>query len=117
MPQLQLKPTHKVVQEYYDSLAKFKPLGIKHEGAVRSAFQTLLESCGRQFDWKLVPEFAVIPLNLDGFRFSDDYQSGKKSEIKSRVAAQFVGWEKDHALFARELEKVIRALDADAWAL
>ena len=51
-----------------------------------------------------------IPLNLGGFLFSADYQSGKKAEITSRVAANFVGWEKDHALFDRELEKVIRAL-------
>jgi len=29
------------------------------------------------------------------------------------VAANFVGWEKDHALFDRELEKVIRALQTD----
>src|ERR1035441_9905356 len=53
---------------------------------------------------------ALIPLNLDGFLFSADYQGGKKAEITSRVAANFVGWEKDHALFDRELEKVIRAL-------
>jgi hypothetical protein len=53
---------------------------------------------------------ALIPLNLDGFLFSADYQSGKKAEITNRVAANFVGWEKDPALFDRELEKVIRAL-------
>ena len=53
---------------------------------------------------------ALIPLNLDGFLFGADYQRGKKAEITSRVAANFVGREKDRALFDRELEKVIRAL-------
>jgi hypothetical protein len=53
---------------------------------------------------------ALIPLNLDGFLFSADYQSAKKAEITSRIAANFVGWEEDHTLFDRELEKVIRAL-------
>jgi hypothetical protein len=53
---------------------------------------------------------ALIPLNLDGFLFSADYQSGKKAEITSRVAANFVGWEKNHALFDRELGIVLRAL-------
>jgi hypothetical protein len=56
---------------------------------------------------------ALIPLNLDGFLFSPDYRSGKKTEVTSRVAANFVGWEKDHELFDRELEKVIRALRTD----
>ena len=59
MPTLELKPTHKVVAAYYDSLAQFAKLGIKHEGAVRSAFHELLESCARQFNWKLVPEYAL----------------------------------------------------------
>jgi hypothetical protein len=59
MPTLTLKPAHKVVSAYYDSLAKFAKLGIKHETAVRSAFQELLEHCARQFDWKLVPEYRI----------------------------------------------------------
>ena len=56
---------------------------------------------------------ALIPLNLDGFLFSADCQSGKKAEITSRATANFVGSEKDHALFDRELERVIRALRTD----
>jgi hypothetical protein len=38
------------------------------------------------------------------------YQSGKEAEVTSRVTANFVGWEKDPALFDREVEKVIRTL-------
>ena len=59
MPSLSLKPTHKAVIAYYDSLAKFANLSIQHEAAVRSAFQELLDHCARQFDWKLVPEYAI----------------------------------------------------------
>ena len=59
MPSLTLKPTHKAVTAYYDSLAKFAKLGVKHETAVRSAFQELLEHCARQFDWKLIPEYRI----------------------------------------------------------
>jgi hypothetical protein len=57
---------------------------------------------------------ALIPLNLDGFLFSADYQSGKKPEIISRVAANFVGWGTDNRLFDAEMKKVIRALRVDA---
>jgi predicted helicase len=56
---LSLKPTHKAVTTYYDALARFEKLGVKHETAVRSAFQELLEHCARQFEWKLVPEYAI----------------------------------------------------------
>jgi acyl carrier protein len=76
------------------------------DGEISRAFQKeapLMKERGKKI-------LALIPLNLDGFLFSDEYQSGKKTEIKSRVAANFVGWEKDPALFDRELGKVIRAL-------
>jgi len=79
------------------------------DGEINRAFQkevAIMKESGRKV-------LALIPLNLDGFLFSDDYQSGKKAEIKSRIAANFVRWEKDHALFDGELEKVIRALRMD----
>ena len=59
MPTLTLKPTHKSIREYYTALDRYAQLGVTHETAVRSAFQFLLESCGRQFDWTLVPEHSI----------------------------------------------------------
>lgn len=45
MPTLSLKPTPQPVKAYYKSLAEL------HEGAVRSAFQVLLEARGRQVQY------------------------------------------------------------------
>ena len=38
---LALKPNHATVKAYYETLNQFGQLYIDHEGAVRSAFQTL----------------------------------------------------------------------------
>ena len=76
---MNLKPTHKPIRAYYAALGQFERLGITfpaankthihpgqferlgitHETAVRSAFQALLEHCGRQCQWTLVPEYAI----------------------------------------------------------
>ena len=57
MQRLELKATHKPVQNYYAALRQFDNLGVTHETAVRSAFQGLLDHCARQHDWTLVPEW------------------------------------------------------------
>ena len=59
MQRLELKPTHKPVQNYYAALRQFDDLGVTHETAVRSAFQGLLDHCARQHDWTLVPEWEI----------------------------------------------------------
>ena len=59
MAGLSLKPTHKPVAAYYDALAQFERLGVKHEGAVRSAFQSLLEHCARQAGRTLIPKYQI----------------------------------------------------------
>lgn len=79
------------------------------DGEINRAFQKeaqLMKERGKRV-------LALIPLNLDGFLFSSDYKSGKKTEITSRVAANFVGSEHDVELFEQELEKVLRALRSD----
>lgn len=54
---------------------------------------------------------SLIPLNLDGFLF--DWDNGKAQQVKSRLAADFIGWETDNGTFERELEKLVKALRAD----
>ena len=62
MPSLTLKPTHKPIKAYRAAIKQFDRLGVTHETAVRSAFQSLLEYCARQFNLTLVPEHSITPL-------------------------------------------------------
>src|SRR5688500_1541131 len=59
MPTLSLRPSHKAVAAYYESLEGFATLGATHELAVKTAFSTLLEVAAKPFGWKLVPEYSM----------------------------------------------------------
>ena len=56
MPPLNIKPSHKPIKQYYAELQEYDSIGAKHEGAVRTAFQNLLQHYSRQADLILVCE-------------------------------------------------------------
>jgi len=53
------------------------------------------------------------PLNLDGFMFTEAWQSGKKRLVMSRLVANFTGCENDNSKFEGEFDRVIKALRAN----
>ena len=131
MPNLNLKPTHKPVKAYYESLERFERLGVEHETAVRSAFQSLLETCGKPFRWTLVPEHSIaLPKNkrivvdgalIDDFKLPHGYWEAKDShddlaiEVQRKFAA---GYPSDNILFQTPQRAILwqngeRILDAD----
>ena len=56
MPHLNIKPIHKPIKQYYAELQEYDSIGAEHEGAVRTAFQNLLQHYCRQADLILVCE-------------------------------------------------------------
>jgi len=131
MPTLELKPAHKPVQNYYAALRQFEELGVRHESAVRSAFQSLLAHCARQHDWTLVPEWEIrrqrrMPLRVDGalvdnFRLTHGFWEAKDihDDLRREVRRKFeAGYPRDNILFQTPRRALLYqndtlAIDAD----
>src|SRR5450755_2672487 len=112
MQPLNLKPTHKLVKNYYEALGQFGQLNIDHEMAVRSAFQGLLAGCGRQFDWTLVPEWKIQRPKagiikgdgamVDTFRLARGFWEAKDEhdDLEREIRAKFErGYPKSNIIF------------------
>ncbi len=138
MPSLTLKPTHKPIKAYDASIKQFDRLGITHETAVRSAFQSLLEYCARQFNLTLVPEHSMTPLIrgargvknkrivvdgvlIDNFQLPHGYWEAKDihDNLPIQVQRKFAaGYPRDNILFQTPQRAILwqngqQTLDAD----
>jgi hypothetical protein len=112
MQELNLKPSHKLVKSYYETLGQYGQLSIDHEMAVRSAFQALLRGCGRQFEWTLVPEYAIHKpkagiIKVDGamvdiYRLARGFWEAKdeRDDLEKEIRAKFDrGYPKTNIIF------------------
>ncbi len=59
MPKLNLKSTHKPIRDYYITLQQYDQHNVTHEGAVSSPFAFLLDTCAKQINATLIPQYAM----------------------------------------------------------
>ena len=109
---LNLKGTHKPVRQYYEALDAYAALGVKHEGAVKTAFHDLLTHCGHQLRWTLVPEWPFKTRDgahrsadgalVDQYRLVHGHWEAKDSDddLEKEVQKKFErGYPRDNILF------------------
>jgi len=111
MPTLNLKATHNVVKDYYDTLKGITTLHLFHEGAVSPAFAALLRYCSRQYGWTLVEKSPLKRGNrtlypdgtlFDDFKIPHGYWEAKDTEddLAQEVRKKFAtGYPRDNILF------------------
>ena len=131
MTTLNLKPTHKIIRDYYDELDRLDQLDTTHEGAVRSAFQSVLQGCARQFNWTLVTEHSMAVRRdkrivvdgalVDSFQLPHGYWEAKDihDDLPLEVQRKLeVGYPRDNILFQTPHRAILwqnnrQTLDAD----
>ncbi len=59
MPKLNLKSSHKAIRNYYATLQQYDKHDATHEGAVSNPFAFLLDTCAKQMNATLIPQYAM----------------------------------------------------------
>ena len=131
MPQLNLKPSHKAIRDYYATLQQYAQHAVTHEGAVSSPFDTLLQACARQINATLVPQYPMHTLKgnrividgavLDEYGLPLAYWEAKDTDDDLRKAVEDkrdAGYPLDNILFQNPQRAILYqngevALDLD----
>ena len=59
MSQLNLKPNHKAIRDYYATLQQYDQHAITHEGAVSNPLAFLLNTCAKQVNGTFIPQYPM----------------------------------------------------------
>ncbi len=131
MPKLNLKPTHKPIRDYYDTLQQYDQYNATHEGAVSNPFAFLLDTCAKQLNATLIPQYAmrgpkgnrivIDGVVLDEYGLPFAYWEAKDIDddlVKAVQAKRDAGYPLDNILFQTPQRAILYqngqvALDVD----
>jgi hypothetical protein len=103
-----IQPKDRAIIAYYDTLATYHHLGTSHEMAVRTAFQSLLETTAHTVGWFLIMEYPLPNRKridgglLDEFRIPRGYWEAKDShdDLEAEIAKKIaLGYPLSNTLF------------------
>ena len=131
MPKLNLKPTHKPIRDYYDTLQQYDHHNATHEGAVSNPFAFLLDTCAKQLNATLIPQYGmhtpkgnrivIDGVVLDEYGLPFAYWEAKDIDddlLKAVQAKRDAGYPLDNTLFQTPQRAILYqngqvALDVD----
>ena len=131
MPQLNLKPTHKPIRDYYTTLQQYDRHNATHEGAVSNPFAFLLDVCAKQVNATLIPQYGmhtpkgnrivIDGVVLDEYGLPFAYWEAKDIDddlVKAVQAKRDAGYPLDNILFQTPQRAILYqngqvALDVD----
>ena len=112
MPKLNLKPTHKPIRDYYATLQQYDRHNATHEGAVSNPFAFLLDTCAKQLNATLIPQYGmhtpkgnrivIDGVVLDAYGLPFAYWEAKDIDddlVKAVQAKRDAGYPFDNILF------------------
>ena len=98
MEKLNLKPTHKPIQDYYDALKQYEQHDLTHEGTVSNPFAILLDLCAKRVNATFAPKYpmrSTMEKNifidgaiLEGYRLPSAYWEAKDMDDNLQKAIQ-----------------------------
>ena len=126
MPQLNLKPSHKAVRNYYATLQQYDKHDIRHEGAVSNPFAFLLDACAKQVNGTLVPQYPMHTAQgnrividgaiIDEFGLPLAYWEAKDMDddlSRSVIEKREAGYPLDNILFQTPQRAILYQNDAE----
>ena len=131
MPKLNLKPTHKPIRDYYTTLQQYDQHNATHEGAVSNPFAFLLDTCAKQLNATLIPQYGMHTAKgnrividgvvLDEYGLPFAYWEAKDIDdnlVKAVQAKRDAGYPFDNTLFQTPQRAILYqngqvALDVD----